>query len=216
MIARRDLILSVAALAVAAPALAAPKTKAKPASLGPDAADMAIGSAKAPVTLIEYASLACGHCRIFNMTVLEPLKEKYLAAGKVRFVFREFRTDPEVMATAGFQLARCKGADAKTYHERVAVLFAEQPAIFEAGRAGKLLDRYHEIAARFNVTPGEFQACLNDPAADVRITAVEQGGVTRFGVNSTPTVILNGRVVPLEDHTLAGMTARIEALLKKR
>ncbi|MFZ4070154.1 MAG: thioredoxin domain-containing protein [Caulobacterales bacterium] len=216
MIARRGLILAGLGAAALTPALAAPKPKAKPASPGPDAADMAIGSAKAPVTLIEYASLACGHCRIFNMTVLEPLKAKYLASGKVRFVFREFRTPPEVMATAGYQLARCKGADAKTYHERIAVLFAEQPAIFEAGRAGKFLDKYNEIAARFKVTPEEFQACLNDPAADARMTAVEQGGVTRFGVNSTPTVILNGKVVPLEDHTLAGMTARIEALLKKR
>jgi protein-disulfide isomerase len=216
MIARRDLIVSGAALAVSAPAFAAPAPKAKPAAPGPDAADMAIGSAKAPVTLIEYASLACGHCRQFNMTVLEPLKQKYLAAGKVRFVFREFRTPPEVMATAGFQLARCKGADAKTYHERLAVLFAEQPVIFEAGRTGKALDKYNEIAARFKITPEEFQACLNDPTADARMTAVEQGGVTRFGVTSTPTVILNGKVAPLEDHTLAGMTARIEALLKKR
>lgn len=212
----RRLLLLIGAGLAASPALAAPATKAKPTAPGPDAADMALGPANAPVTLIEYASLACGHCRQFNMTVLEPLKAKYLASGKVRFVFREFRTPPEVMATAGFQLARCKGADAKTYHERLAVLFAEQPAIFEAGRAGKALDKYNEIAARFKVTPDEFQACLNDPAADARMTAVEQGGVTRFGVNSTPAVILNGKVVPLEDHTLAAMTARIEALLQKR
>jgi protein-disulfide isomerase len=215
MMHRRGLLLIGAALA-AGPALAAPKPKAKPAAPGPDAADMAVGSAKARVILIEYASLSCGHCRLFNMNVLEPLKATYLASGKVRFVFREFRTPPEVMAAAGFQLARCKGADAKTYHERLSVLFAEQPAIFEAGRAGKAIDKYNEIAARFKITPAEFEACLTDPAADARMTAVEVGGVQRFGVNSTPTVILNGQIVPLEEHTLPAMTARIEALLKKR
>jgi protein-disulfide isomerase len=211
--------MALAALSPTGLALAAPKPAAKPAAAkapNPDSFDMAIGAPNAPVMLIEYASLSCGHCRRFNIEVAAPLKAKYLKAGKVRFVFREFRTPPEIMAQAGFQLARCNKADAKTYFDRLDVLFAEQPAIFEAGQKGSALAKFQQIATGFGINKAAFEACLNDEAGYDRISAVEQSGLKRFAINSTPTVLLNGAVVPLEDHTLEAMTRRIEALLKKR
>jgi protein-disulfide isomerase len=215
----RRTLMALAALAPAGFAFAAPKPAPKPGAQkppSPDRFDMALGSPKARVTLIEYASLSCGHCRRFNTEVAAPLKAKYLKAGKVRFVFREFRTPPEIMALAGFQLARCNAADPETYFNRLDVLFAEQPNILEAGQKGSALAKYEEIAARFGVSNAAFEACLNDPAGADRISEVELAGVQRFAINSTPTVMLNGAVVPLEDHTLDAMTRRIEALLKKR
>ena len=62
------------------------------ASVSPD--DMAIGSPNAPVTLIEYASSTCPHCAEFHETVWDQLKTNYIDTGRVRFVFREFPTDP--------------------------------------------------------------------------------------------------------------------------
>ena len=66
--------------------------------------DLAIGKADAPVTIVEYASLTCGHCATFHTTVYPKLKEKYVDTGNVRFILREFPLDN--LAAAGSMLAR--------------------------------------------------------------------------------------------------------------
>jgi hypothetical protein len=55
--------------------------------------DMSIGEEKAPVTIIEYASMTCPHCAAFHETTYQELKKKYVDTGKVRFIFREFPLD---------------------------------------------------------------------------------------------------------------------------
>ena len=40
--------------------------------------EKSFGDAGAPVTVIEYASLTCGHCRNFHMTVWPDFKVKYV------------------------------------------------------------------------------------------------------------------------------------------
>ncbi|PZO77774.1 MAG: disulfide bond formation protein DsbA, partial [Micavibrio aeruginosavorus] len=49
-----------------------------------------IGNADAPIKIIEYASMTCGHCAHFHNDVLPALKEKYVDTGKVFIEFREF------------------------------------------------------------------------------------------------------------------------------
>ena len=51
---------------------------------------MRCGSADAPVTVIEYASLACPHCASFQRDVFPRLTKAYVDTGKIRFIFREF------------------------------------------------------------------------------------------------------------------------------
>ena len=75
-----------------------PAELAKP---GPDG-DVVLGSEKAPVTIIEYASMTCPHCAHFSTTTFPELEKRYIDTGKVRFIFREFPLDP--LAAAGFML----------------------------------------------------------------------------------------------------------------
>jgi protein-disulfide isomerase len=53
-------------------------------------ADHFIGSADAPVTMIEYASPTCIHCAQFSNNVLGPFIEQYVDTGKVRLIIRPF------------------------------------------------------------------------------------------------------------------------------
>ncbi len=71
--------------------------------------EKSFGDADAPVIVIEYASLTCGHCRNFHMTVWPDFKAKYVDSGKVRFIICEFPFNPR--ASADFMLARCAGED---------------------------------------------------------------------------------------------------------
>ncbi|MFX5858525.1 thioredoxin domain-containing protein, partial [Acinetobacter baumannii] len=53
---------------------------AKPVSLP----DIAIGSAKATVTITEYASMSCPHCAAWGENVFPMLRSRYIDTGKVR------------------------------------------------------------------------------------------------------------------------------------
>ena len=68
----------------------------------PPLGDESLGSANAPVTIIEYASMTCPHCAHFHETTFPELKKKYIDTGKVRFIFREFPLDQ--LAAAGAML----------------------------------------------------------------------------------------------------------------
>ncbi len=46
----------------------------------------ALGSTDAPVTVVEFSEIGCGHCRTFNQTDLAGILEDYVATGKVRYV----------------------------------------------------------------------------------------------------------------------------------
>ena len=99
---------------------------AKPQSLP----DMALGPAKAPVTIIEYASMSCPHCAAFEENVFPMLRSKYIDAGKVRFVFREFPLD--IKAAAASMLARCiANDDAEKYLAAIDKLFKQQDQLVQ-------------------------------------------------------------------------------------
>ena len=68
-----------------------------------------MGSDDAPVTIIEYASMTCGHCANFHNDTLPVLKTEYIDTGKARLIFREFPLDN--VATAASMVARCAEPD---------------------------------------------------------------------------------------------------------
>lgn len=71
--------------------------------------DLALGPVDAKVTVVEYASMTCGHCAHFTKDVWPEFKKKYVDTGKVRYIFREFPLDN--LAAAASMLARCAGND---------------------------------------------------------------------------------------------------------
>ena len=88
-----------------------------------DLPDLWIGNPDAKISIIEYASVSCPHCAAFHAGAYKALKEKYIDTGKVRFVLREFPSDP--MAMAGFMLARCD-PNAEKRAAMLDLLFTEQ------------------------------------------------------------------------------------------
>ncbi|MBN8553576.1 MAG: DsbA family protein [Caulobacterales bacterium] len=147
--------------------------------------DMTLGRAEAPVTVVEYASVTCGHCAAWHNDVWPEFKRQFVDTGRVRFVFRELPTPPVPVATAGFLLARCAGPD--RYFDVVGDLMREQRAVFDAP-----LDRLRAIGARHGVDEQAFQACLSDHAALMALEARTNAALDR-GVRGTPTFFVNGR-----------------------
>jgi protein-disulfide isomerase len=146
---------------------------------------MAIGDEKAPITVIEYASMTCPHCAHFSATTFPELKKRYIDTGKVRFMFREFPLDR--LALAGFLLARCGGPD--KYFPLVETLFAQQ----RDWVVEKPLEPMYAIAKQAGVSQQAFEACLDNRQLIDGIEKVRNQASDKFGVNSTPTFFVNGK-----------------------
>lgn len=189
-ITRRLFALSVVAggLSLAAPAVALAQSAVNPAELlaaGP-LGEKVLGKPDAPVTIIEYASMTCSHCATFHKDTYPRLKSEFIDTGKVRFIFREFPLDP--VASAAFMLARCAPED--RYFALVDSLFATQRQwAFTNDPYNSLL----AFARQAGFTQESFEACLKNQRLLDGVNAVLERG-KRFGVNSTPTFFVNGKI----------------------
>ncbi len=148
-----------------------------------------IGAENAPVTIIEYSSMTCPHCANFHKEILPGLKEKYIDTGKVRYILREFPLDN--LAAAAFMLARCSGP--KKYFPLVEALYAKQQD-WTSGE-GNADDRLFEMAKQAGFSQESFEKCLKDQKLLDDIIAVRTRGSEKFGVKSTPTFFVNGKLL---------------------
>jgi protein-disulfide isomerase len=176
----------------------------KPNPLG----EMVLGDAKAPVTVIEYASMTCPHCAHFSETTLPELKKRYIDTGKVRYMLREFPLDP--LAAAGFLLARCAAKDdANKYYAMVDTLFRQQ----NTWVVQQPINPLRTITRQAGLSDKDFDTCLaNQPMLD-KMEVVRRDASQKLGVNSTPTFFINGDklsgALSIED-----MAKAIDAYLK--
>lgn len=154
-----------------------------------DLTDLSIGNKDAAITIVEYASMTCSHCAHFHNTVYPELKKKYIDTGKVRFIMREFPLNN--LAAAASMLARCSG-DATTF-PLISVLFKKQRTW--AGGSGNPIEPMFEIAKQAGFTRERFDSCLKDQALLQKILKTRERAAQVFGVKSTPTFFINGKIL---------------------
>jgi protein-disulfide isomerase len=172
--------------------------------------DMAIGAEDAPVILIEYASVVCPACARFHNDIFPALKEEYIDTGLVRFVFREYPTEPQDFMMIGSVLARCvaerKGSEG--YFFVITELFRDQRGWIYADDPKEALLR---IVGQTGMNADDFDACLQRQELVTAINERTATGRQVFLVNSTPSFILNGERIRPESE--ADYRAAIEAAL---
>lgn len=148
--------------------------------------EMTLGDPKAPIKVIEYASMTCPHCAAFHASTYHPLKEKYIDTGKVLFSFREFPLD-QVAATVSV-IARC--APEEKYFDVIDAFFKTQP-VWRTGDnplAGIL-----EIAKQVGFTQQSVEQCLQNQEIIDGINAIRKHGAEVMKVEATPTFFINGK-----------------------
>lgn len=176
---------------------------------GPTAAakgDMAMGAPEgAKVTVVEYASVTCGHCAQWQKDVWPEFKAKYVDTNKVRYIFREFPTAPVPVAAAGFLVARCAGPD--KYFDVIHEIMASQGEIFGGTPPRNVLLR---IAQGAGLSEQQFEACVTDQAATAALEKRIKAGLDA-GVTGTPSFMVNGTKVA--DSSLSGLSEAVDAAL---
>ena len=169
--------------------------------------DMSLGNPKAPVTVIEYASLGCPHCGVWARDVFPEFKKRFIDTGRVRFVLREMLNGDSAVAAAGFLTARCAPAD--KYFQVVDDLFAAQP---RAEREGDDMPALLDAAARAGLTKAQVSACLSDHAALAALEARADANTNDNHVEGTPEFDVAGKRFKGET-SLAVLTSAIDAAL---
>ncbi len=146
--------------------------------------DMAMGSADAPVTIVEYASLTCPHCRHFEETTFPELKKRYIDTGKVRYIFREYvLNDVDLLAIT---IARC--ADKSAYFPFIETLYQKQEQWAVDNPVAPLL----ALSKQAGFTEEKFNQCASNQQLINSIDAQRQRAADAYGVHSTPTFFVNG------------------------
>ena len=149
----------------------------------PVAADDPVrGNPSAPITIVEFSDYQCPFCARVNPT-LDRIRATY--GDKVKIVFKDFPLPNHPEAPKASEAARCAG-DQNKYWEMHDAMFANQrnlgvPSLKQTARA-------------IGVNGTAFDQCLD---SGKWAAAVRAGGELgeQMGVNSTPTLYVNGRPV---------------------
>lgn len=145
--------------------------------------DMVLGSADAPIEIFKYTSLTCSHCANFHAQGFKLLKENYIDAGLVRYVVRDFGSDP--LAIAGAMLARCRQ---DLYFEVTDVLYERQS---EWVSGATPLDSLRAYATQWGFSEQDFDACLRDQSIYDGLSGL-RNNASDIKVEGTPTFFING------------------------
>lgn len=203
------LVASLGATSFVDPAVAQAKKDWTRTTVATADGGIRVGDPNAPVKVVEFVSLTCGHCGAFAETGVPALMREYVQSGRASFELRPHPLD--VVAATAAQLARC-GTPAQglalnhDFLTTQAAWFPRLDALTEAqiaqiDRAPPARQRqliadalgFGEIASRHGMTPAQVRRCLADERGAGRLAAIKRAGEAK-GVNATPSFAVNGRL----------------------
>lgn len=180
---RRRTLLSIVATSGLLPALAPTVARAEDPRMG----ERGVGKPDAKTQVIECFSLTCTHCAAFAQETYPEIKAKLIDTGKVHYVFHDFPLDQVALTAA--MVARALPPD--RYEPFILALLASQDRwAFAQG-----VDSTNEIwkmAALAGMSKATFDATVADTGFRDAILAEQKADATKWGIDSTPSFIING------------------------
>lgn len=171
-----------------------PATTLQPVAMSPEQLQrvpgISQGQPDAPVVIMEFADFQCPGCGSFA-SFSKPLIKDHIDNGTVRFVWYDF---PLVQihknATLAARAGRCANEQNQfwQYHDH---LFGRQSQWSESNDAA---DLFVDYAGQVGLDRAAFAECLRSDKYQKEVSESFQLGTT-LGVNSTPTLFVNGKRV---------------------
>jgi protein-disulfide isomerase len=156
-----------------------------------DAKGPSHGPANAPLQLVEFSDFQCPHCKEAQPTV-DRLLTDYPQAHFVSQVFplRNIHSEAEKAAETGVCVAKIGGNDA--FFKYTNAVYANQAQLTPDGSAQALA----AAVKAAGVDEAKTTACVAEPSTKAAVDASLKVGA-EVGVNETPTLFVNGRMLPL-------------------
>ena len=150
-----------------------------------------LGAAAAPVALDVWADFQCPACGTFSREVEPVLIQRYVAPGKVRLTFHDFAFIGQESQDAA-SAARCAGEQGK-FWEYQTLVYANQQG---ENRGWFSRSRLEAFAVAAGVDPAVWALCYD--GGSKRPAVADETAVGRTaGVDSTPSLVLNGKLITL-------------------
>ena len=145
------------------------------------------GQDDAKITIIAYESLTCSHCADFHNNIYPLLKKEFIDTGLVKIEFRHFPLD--IIALNASKISQCKQDQSL---EIMMSLYSDQQAWIK----GKTIEEANENLKKFVENKNfnlNFEKCISDKRIEDFVLNDRIEGTKKFKVNSTPTIIINGK-----------------------
>ena len=145
------------------------------------------GQDDAKITIIAYESLTCSHCADFHNNIYPLLKKEFIDTGLVKIEFRHFPLD--IVALNASKISQCKQDQSL---EIMMSLYSDQQAWIK----GKTIEEANENLKKFVENKNfnlNFEKCISDKKIEDFVLNDRIEGTKKFEVNSTPTIIINGK-----------------------
>lgn len=151
--------------------------------------DRALGAADARVVVVEWFSLTCSHCAAFQKDTFPEVRSKLIDTGRVRYVWRDFPLDQVALTAA--MVARALPAE--RYEPFISALLASQDR-WAFARGVNSTEELAKLAALAGLSRATFNATIADAELKRAILTAQDEGEKKFGVASTPSFVMNGKL----------------------
>ena len=139
-----------------------------------------MGSADAPLTIVEFSDFECSYCRRFHEQVLPSLQRDYINTGLVRFIHKDLPLPFHRQAKPAAAAARCAG-EQNRYWDLYDALFDQQTCLECKGIMG--------IAEELRLDTSALQACIQREATETLIKA-NLSEAKLHNIRATPTFVI--------------------------
>ena len=147
-----------------------------------------LGEADAPIHIIEYYSMTCGHCRDFHNKTFPEVKTNLIDTGKVKFEFSPFPLDG--LALRAHALARVLPEN--KYFGMVTLLMSKQDKWKLAEDPLQSLYRYGQLAG---ISAADFNGLMQNRPLLEKIVEMRQKSSVSWQINATPSFVINNEKV---------------------
>lgn len=172
-------------LVLAAPLLAAAPALAQGAD--PRLGERAIGSAEAPVKVIEYFSLTCSHCAAFHKETYPRVKAELITPGQVRLIWRDFPLDRLALVAA----AVARSLPAERYEGFIGALLGNQDRW--AFTRGDPKEELGKMAALAGMPKATYEQVFADEGLQRAILENRARAEQEHRVQATPSFVFGNR-----------------------
>jgi protein-disulfide isomerase len=175
--------------------LSRPRTVSIPANVVIQPADTAgfrgylLGSDSAKVEITEYADYQCPFCQTFDELQFPTIRQRLIDAGRLRWRYRDFPLQQHPFSRLAAHSAACADEQGK-YWEQHRRIYEGQQDWAESSDAAPAFRRYAQLNG---LGLARYDACMKSAKYAGRIQGSYDEGV-RAGVNSTPTLLIGGRL----------------------
>ncbi len=150
------------------------------------------GAAEKNLEIVEFADFECPHCKEAQAN-MDKLAVDF---PKARIVFQNYpleRIHPQAQKAAEYGVCVSKLGGSTAFFEFAAAVFDGQEGLVTADGATLTLN---SAVTKAGLTPAKVEACVADPTTAAKVAASVKLAQS-LNIDQTPTLMINGRQVPI-------------------